>query len=207
MQITMEEHIFDSRMDNELSMILDFWPLNIQLIEERNMFATKYRVDTHPIVRYWPKKGRTMLLMTIYGQYKREPYVIDYKSDGAFMEIRYTGEKFGLEELNKSQKFKRTIGGHGAKTLLQNPEVSHRYEMGVNIWRAKGDFKVFECQRPIPKEIGSFKDSQTGELSLTEFAQYYEYEADLYPDPVFEITYNIIAHHNIMYEKTLRSLS
>ena len=166
------------------------------------MFATKYRVDTHPIVRYWPKKGRTMLLITIYDQYKREPYVIDYKSDGTALEIRYTGEKFGLEELKQATDVqKRTIGGNGTKVLLQNPEVSHRYEMGFNIWRVNGDFKVFECQRPIPEEIGSFKDSQTGELSLTEFARYYEYEADLYPDPVFEITYNIIAHHNIMYEK------
>ena len=161
--------------------------------EDAIMFATKYRVDTHPIVRYWPKKGRTMLLITIYGRYKRAPYVIDYKSDGEYLEIRYTGRKFGLEELRQaSQSQKRTIGGNGAKALLGNPDVSHRYEAGINIWTVKGTFKVFEYQRPIPEE-----------LSGHNLSKYYdEVLISDTPDPVTEITYNIIAHHNIIYEKS-----
>ena len=157
------------------------------------MLATKYRVDTHPIVRYWPKKGKTMLLITIYGRYKMAPYVIYYKSDGEYLEISYTGEKFGLEELRQATKSqeKRTIGGNGAKALLNNPDVSYRYEMGANIWTVKGTFKVFEYQRPIPEEISG--------LNIMKY--YDEVIFSDVPDPVTEITYNIIAHHNIIYEK------
>ena len=157
------------------------------------MLATKYRVDKHPIVRYWPKKGKAMLIITIYGRYKMVPYVIDYKSDGEYLEIRYTGEKFGIEELRQaSESQKRTIGGNGAKALLNNTDVSHRYELGVNIWTVKGNFKVFEYQRPIPEELSGLKLSEHYDEAIFADA----------PDPVTEITYNIIAHHNIIYEKS-----
>jgi hypothetical protein len=150
------------------------------------MLATKKAVDNHPLIKY--RKRPTASLIKVYSSYKRKPYTINYISNGQALEIKYEGPKFGLDELRNSQS-KRALGGNGARVILNAPNVSYTYDKGVNVWRVSGEFPVFEYNRPIPEEMSGLK--------LIEFYQ----EPESGEDVVMEISSNIIAHHNIIYER------
>jgi hypothetical protein len=155
------------------------------------LLNTKYNLSKHPYITSLQNENKYIETFSEILSCRKliSGYDINYAATSSLLKISYKGKEFGLKELKEAQAIQIDYenGGSGADILLNSSKVNYEYKNGFNIWTIQGTFTPFKHIRQIPQGIVDFKLFS------------YDIDRESY-EILFEISANIIAHHNIDYE-------